>query len=134
MDRADDVPPPPIAAFDDGRLDQALSDAGPPGGGTDRQVGEVDLVRRETLASLAQCEQTLRNIESALREAGATMSEVVRVQYILPRREDFEPCWPVLKRAFGDIRPAATMIQAGLADPRMLIEIEVTARRGSGLR
>lgn len=83
---------------------------------------------------VAQCEQTLRNIESALKEAGATMSDVVRVQYIFPQREDFEPCWPVLKRAFGDIRPAATMIQAGLADPRMLIEIEVTARRGSGLR
>ena len=82
---------------------------------------------------VAQCEQTLRNIESALKEAGATLSDVVRVQYIFPQREDFEPCWPVLKRAFGDTRPAATMIQAGLADPRMLIEIEVTARRSSGL-
>jgi len=83
---------------------------------------------------VAQCEQALRNIEAALNEADATMSDVVRVQYILPRREDFEPCWPVLKRAFGDVRPAATMILAGLADPRMLIEIEVTARRRSGLR
>ena len=83
-----------------------------------------------TLASgvVAQCEQTMRNIDAALKEAGASMKDVVRVHYILPRREDFAPCWPVLKRYFGDIRPSATMIQAGLADPGMLIEIEVTAR------
>ena len=76
-----------------------------------------------------QCGQTLRNIETALVEAGAFLSDVVRVRYILPRREDFEPCWPVLRGAFGDVRPAATMIVAGLADPRMKIEIEVTARK-----
>jgi enamine deaminase RidA (YjgF/YER057c/UK114 family) len=57
------------------------------------------------------------------------MADIVRVNYILPRREDFEPCWPVLKRYLGEIRPASTMIVAGLADPRMKIEIEVTARR-----
>jgi enamine deaminase RidA (YjgF/YER057c/UK114 family) len=82
----------------------------------------------------AQCEQAMRNVEAALTEAGATMRDSVRVCYILPRREDFEPCWPVLRRYFGDIRPAATMIVAGLADPRMKFEIEVTARRSpSGL-
>ena len=79
---------------------------------------------------LEQCEQTLRNIAAALAEAGASLADVVRVRYILPRREDFEPCWPVLRRSFGPIRPAATMIVAGLSDPRMKIEIEVTARRG----
>ena len=78
---------------------------------------------------VAQCEQTFRNIETALREAGATLADVVRVLYILPVREDFEPCWPVIRRHFGAIRPASTMIVAGLADPRMKIEIEVTARR-----
>jgi enamine deaminase RidA (YjgF/YER057c/UK114 family) len=78
---------------------------------------------------VAQCEQAIRNIESALSEAGASMAEIVRVRYILPNREDFEPCWPVLKKCLGDVRPAATMIQAGLSDPRMKIEIEVTARR-----
>jgi len=78
---------------------------------------------------VAQCEQAMRNIESALREAGASMGDVVRVRYILPRREDFEPCWPILKRHLGDTKPAATMMQAGLSDPRMLFEIEVTARR-----
>jgi enamine deaminase RidA (YjgF/YER057c/UK114 family) len=78
-----------------------------------------------------QCEQAMRNIEAALAQAGASVADVVRVTYILPRREDFEPCWPVLKKYLGEARPAATMIQAGLADPRILIEIEVTARRTS---
>jgi enamine deaminase RidA (YjgF/YER057c/UK114 family) len=80
-----------------------------------------------------QAERCLRNIEKALREAGSRLSDVVRVRYILPRVEDFEPCWPVLRRYFGEIRPAATMIAAGLSDPRMKIEIEVTARKkGNG--
>jgi enamine deaminase RidA (YjgF/YER057c/UK114 family) len=78
---------------------------------------------------VAQCRQSVRNIASALAQAGASMSDVVRVRYILPKREDFEPCWPVLKEYLGNVRPAATMIQAGLSDPRMKIEIEVTARR-----
>ena len=76
-----------------------------------------------------QAEQCLRNIERALQEAGSTFADVVRVHYILPRVEDFPPCWPVLRRYFGDVRPAATMISAGLADARMKIEIEVTARK-----
>ncbi len=76
-----------------------------------------------------QAEQCLVNIERALIEAGSLMSDVVRVRYILPKVEDFEPCWPVLRRYFGDVRPAATMIAAGLSDPRMKIEIEVTARK-----
>jgi enamine deaminase RidA (YjgF/YER057c/UK114 family) len=75
-----------------------------------------------------QAERCLRNIEQALLEAGSRISDVVRVRYILPKVEDFEPCWPVLRKYFGDVRPAATMIAAGLSDPRMKIEIEVTAR------
>jgi enamine deaminase RidA (YjgF/YER057c/UK114 family) len=80
---------------------------------------------------VAQCRQAVRNIISALSQAEASIGDVVRVRYILPKREDFEPCWPVLKAHFGNVRPAATMIQAGLADARMKIEIEVTARRKS---
>ena len=80
---------------------------------------------------VAQCRQAMRNIISALSQAEASIGDVVRVRYILPKREDFEPCWPVLKEHFGKARPAATMIQAGLADPRMKIEIEVAARRKS---
>jgi len=79
-----------------------------------------------------QAEQCMRNIDDALRRAGASMADVVRVTYVLPDGKDFEPCWPVLRRWFGDVRPAAMMISAGLADPRMRIEIEVTARKRSG--
>ena len=78
---------------------------------------------------LEQVEQCLRNIKSALEQAGAALSDVVRVTYILPQGSDFPACWPVLRKYFGEVRPAATMISAGLADPRMRIEIEVTARR-----
>ena len=76
-----------------------------------------------------QAEQCLRNIEAALAEAGCAFADVVRVRYLLPDRDDFEPCWPVLRRAFGEVRPAATMLVCGLSDPRMRIEIEVDARR-----
>ncbi|MEO7270785.1 MAG: RidA family protein [Vicinamibacterales bacterium] len=84
-----------------------------------------------TIASdvVAQAEQCLRNIEHALTQAGASMADIVRVTYIVPNVADFKPTWPVLRRYFGDIRPAATMLCAGLADPRMKIEIEVQARR-----
>ena len=81
---------------------------------------------------IAQAEQAIANIEAALREAGSSFADVVRVRYLLPDRDDFEPCWPLLRRVFGGARPAATMQVCGLSDPRMRIEIEVTARRGSG--
>ena len=77
---------------------------------------------------VAQCEQTFRNIGAALGEAGATFADVVRATFILPDRADWPACWPVIRRHFGDVRPASTMIVAGLADPAMRIEIEVTAR------
>jgi enamine deaminase RidA (YjgF/YER057c/UK114 family) len=76
-----------------------------------------------------QTEQCLLNIEAALADAGSQISDVVRVRYILPRAEDFESCWPALRKRFGEVRPAATMISASLSDPRMKIEIEVTARK-----
>ena len=76
-----------------------------------------------------QTEQCLKNIQSALQEAGAQLQDVVRVMYILPDAKEFPACWPILRKYFGTIRPAATMIAAGLADPRMKIEIQVTALR-----
>ena len=79
-----------------------------------------------------QAEQCLKNIEAALRQAGSSLADTVRVTYILPNAAEFSECWPVLRKYFGEIRPAATMISAGLADPRMRIEIEVTARKRSG--
>jgi len=78
---------------------------------------------------LDQTEQCLKNIQSALRRGGADFADVVRVNYIVPKGERFADCWPVLRKYFGAIRPAMTMISAGLLDPRMQIEIEVTARK-----
>lgn len=78
-----------------------------------------------------QCENCLRNIAAALDKAGSSLADVVRVHYILPDGKDFEACWPVLRRYFGEVRPAATMIIAGLLDPKMKIEIEATARKRS---
>jgi enamine deaminase RidA (YjgF/YER057c/UK114 family) len=77
---------------------------------------------------LEQAEQCLRNVEAALSDAGSSLADVVRVRYLFPDRADFEPCWPLLRRAFGEARPAATMEICGLLDPRARIEIEVTAR------
>jgi enamine deaminase RidA (YjgF/YER057c/UK114 family) len=76
----------------------------------------------------AQAEQAFRNIDTALREAGARLTDIVRITYIVPQATEFPQCWSVLRRWLGDVRPAATMISAGLLDPRMRIEIEVTAR------
>ena len=76
-----------------------------------------------------QADQALQNIAEVLKKAGCSFADVVRVHYILPCRADFKLCWPVLRHYFGEVRPAATMIEAGLADQRMKIEIEVTARR-----
>ena len=77
-----------------------------------------------------QTRQCLRNIEAALQEAGSSFADVVRVTYVLPDGGDFESCWPALREVFGTVRPAAMMIEAGLSDPRMKIEIEVTALKG----
>ncbi len=74
-----------------------------------------------------QTEQCIKNIEKALHEADASLVDIVRLTYILPQADEFERCWPVLKKYFGGIRPAATMISAGLADDKMKIEIEATA-------
>ncbi|MDN5835875.1 MAG: RidA family protein [Nitrosospira sp.] len=79
-----------------------------------------------------QAEQCFKNIQAALNEAGASMRDIVRVIYVLPDATDFPKCWPTLSKYFGEIRPAAMMISAGLSDPRMRIEIQVTARRDSG--
>jgi enamine deaminase RidA (YjgF/YER057c/UK114 family) len=76
-----------------------------------------------------QTEQCIKNIEKALLEADSSLKDIVRVSYILPNADDFEACWPVLKKYLGNIRPAATMISAGLADEKMKIEIEATAMK-----
>jgi enamine deaminase RidA (YjgF/YER057c/UK114 family) len=76
-----------------------------------------------------QARQAIRNIEKALAEAGAELADVVRVKYYVPDGADWPSIVPVLGEVFGAIRPAATALVCGLVDPRMKIEIEVTARR-----
>ena len=79
---------------------------------------------------VAQCEQALKNIDAALKQAGATFADVVRVHYLMTDAADFERCWPAMGKVFGEIRPSCTAMVVGLVDPRMKIEIEVTALRG----
>jgi enamine deaminase RidA (YjgF/YER057c/UK114 family) len=80
----------------------------------------------------SQTRQCLRNIEKVLGEAGASFADVVRATYILPDAGEFEQTWPALREVFGEVRPACTMINAGLADPKMKIEIEITALKQGG--
>ncbi|WP_298236680.1 RidA family protein [uncultured Algibacter sp.] len=76
---------------------------------------------------IKQTEQCFLNIKNTLEQAGAGLSDIVRITYILPNANEFELCWPVLKKYLGSIKPAATMFSAGLADDKMKIEIQVTA-------
>jgi enamine deaminase RidA (YjgF/YER057c/UK114 family) len=79
-----------------------------------------------------QAEQSLRNVESALPEAGCTFADVVRVRYILTDKNDFPKCWPTLRNYFDDVKPAATMFECGMADARMRFEIDVDAKIPTG--
>lgn len=81
---------------------------------------------------VAQCEQAFRNIEAALKQAGASFADVVRVHYLMTNGADFEKCWPAMGKVLGEVRPAATMMVVGLADSKMKIEIEVTALKRKG--
>lgn len=78
---------------------------------------------------VAQTDQCFKNIAAALEKAGASLADVVRVHYLITRRDDFEPIWPVLQKYFGEVRPACTVMVTGLVDEKMLIEVEVTARK-----
>jgi enamine deaminase RidA (YjgF/YER057c/UK114 family) len=77
----------------------------------------------------SQTEQCLKNIESALAQAGASLKDIVRINYVVPNAQEFPTCWPVLRKYLGEVRPAAMMISAALLDPRMKIEIEATAMK-----
>ncbi|WP_300512792.1 RidA family protein [Aliiroseovarius sp.] len=83
-------------------------------------VGQGDTVE-------AQCRAALDTIRTALEKTGASLADAVRVNYYLPDRHEFEPCWPILAEAFGDNPPAATMVECALIDPKFRIEIELTA-------
>mgnify|MGYP000663352130 FL=1 len=76
-----------------------------------------------------QADQCFKNIDKVLKEAGSSIQDIVRVTYVLPKREDFEPCWPVLNKWLGEVRPACMVFVAGLLSDDMKIEVEVTARK-----
>ena len=80
-----------------------------------------------------QADQTFRNIKAAMEKAGFSLDDVVSATYIFPNGADFEPCWPVFRTYFGETRPACTAIVAGLIDPRMKIEIQVTGKKRTSL-
>jgi enamine deaminase RidA (YjgF/YER057c/UK114 family) len=92
-------------------------------------VGRDPVTGRVPEPVTEQCAIALSIIKAALAEAGAGFADVVRVTYYVADRADFEPCWPQLREAFGAHPPASTVLVAGLLDPSMKIEIEVTAHR-----
>ena len=81
-------------------------------------------------AAVEQARNAFATIARTLAEAGFAMGDVVRVHYTIT-----DPAWraeiaPALRAALGAVRPAATMVVAGLNEPEMKVEIEVTAFRG----
>ncbi|HSI41218.1 MAG TPA: RidA family protein [Xanthobacteraceae bacterium] len=76
-----------------------------------------------------QTHACFRSIAAALEEAGATLADVVRVRYIITDVAYADAVFPIFGQYFGTVRPAATLIVAGLLKPEIKIEIEVTARR-----
>lgn len=80
---------------------------------------------------IEQTHGCFRNIAAALGEAGASLDDVVRVRYIVTRAEYADEVFPIFGQYFATARPAATLIVAGLLQPEMKIEIEVTARKSA---
>jgi enamine deaminase RidA (YjgF/YER057c/UK114 family) len=80
----------------------------------------------------AQTRNCLKTIAAALEEGGFAMADVVRAHYYVTDRAYVDVVFPILGEAFGEIRPAATMIVCQLNKPEMKIEIEVTAKRRTG--
>ena len=77
-----------------------------------------------------QARNCFETIRAVLVEAGFEVTDIARVQYTVTDRDLVANVQPVLEEKLGDIRPAATMVIAGLIDAKMKIEIEVTAFRG----
>ena len=89
-----------------------------------------------TMTMPASVEEQTRNclstIRGAMEEAGFSLADTVRCHYYITDAAFADRVFPILGEAFGDIRPAATMVVCDLIKPEMLIEIEVTAlRRGA---
>ena len=81
--------------------------------------------------AVQQTHQCFRNISAALAQAGTSLDDVIRVRYLLSDASIFDRVAPIFGHYFARARPAATAMVVGLIDPRMKIEIEVTARRSA---
>ena len=81
-------------------------------------------------SALGQARNAFDTIERTLAEAGFAMADIVRVQYTITDAALRHEIAPALREALGAVRPAATMVVAGLNEPEMKVEIEVTAFRG----
>ena len=79
----------------------------------------------------AQTDQAFLNIKGVLEGAGFSLADIVRVTYYVPNPADFDACVPVMGKYLGTVRPAASAVSAILIDPRIKIEIEVTAKKRS---
>ncbi|WP_416878340.1 RidA family protein [Litorimonas sp.] len=78
-----------------------------------------------------QAQNTFTNIMAALNAAGFELGHTIRVQYTVSDRKYVEDVLPVLRKHFGAILPAATMVIAEMVDEKMKIEIEVTCFKGA---
>jgi enamine deaminase RidA (YjgF/YER057c/UK114 family) len=78
-----------------------------------------------------QAQNTFTNIMAALDAAGFELGHTIRVQYTVSDRKYINEVLPIIKKHFGAILPAATMVIAGMVDEKMKIEIEVTAFKGA---
>jgi enamine deaminase RidA (YjgF/YER057c/UK114 family) len=76
---------------------------------------------------VAQTRQAFKNIEAALANAGAPLTSIVRATYYVPRADDWKVIGPVVGEILRDVRPAFTALVCDLIDPRMRIEVEMTA-------
>ena len=83
-------------------------------------------------AAVEQARNALGTIEKALDDAGSSIRDVVRVRYYLVDMSVYDAVVAAAGEAFGDIRPAATMLLVGMIEDKMKVEIEVTARIGAG--
>lgn len=77
-----------------------------------------------------QARNCFATIRGVLEGAGFAMADIVRVQYTVTDAALVDAVIPALGEALGEIRPAATMVIAGLIRPEMKIEVEVTAFKG----
>jgi len=78
----------------------------------------------------SQCENCFRNIERALKEAGASLDDLVRVLIFIANEDDFERIAPIIRKHCYPARPANTTVFAKMVMPRMLVEVEATAKIG----